>query len=154
VVDIAERDPWRKKAFGSGHYLASTLGALRAFRKIKPNIAATGDGTTLDGVAALMQVHDPYTYFGRFPLSLGAAPENAFHLGIIKKLPARAIPSIAWGAFRSKIGDSKHVSVLHDLTTADFDCAATNIVQADGELLGHAAAVTARHVSTDLKVLI
>jgi len=154
VVNVAERDPWRKKAFGSGHYLASTVKALRSYRKVKPFITATAGDFQMSGVSALMQIHDPYTYFGRFPLSLGPAPQNGFHLGIIEKLPGRSIPGIAAKVFRSRIGEAQHVQVSHNVSVAHFAFANPTFVQADGELLSEATSATASYIAEGLRVLI
>jgi diacylglycerol kinase (ATP) len=154
VVNVAERDPWRKKAFGAGHYLASTMQALRTYRKTKPFITATARDFEVAGVSALMQIHDPYTYFGRFPLSLGPTPEDGFHLGIIKALPARSILGIAAKAFRSRIGEAKQVEVSHNVSSARFTFGNPTFVQADGELLGEASSVTATYIADGLRVLI
>lgn len=154
VVNVAERDPWRKKAFGAGHYLASTMKALRTYRKVKPFITATAGDFTMSGVSALMQIHDPYTYFGRFTLSLGPTPENGFHLGIIEKLTGRSIPGIAAKAFISHIGEAQYVEVSHNVDSAQFAFTNTTFVQADGELLSEATSVTAGYIADSLRVLI
>ena len=91
VVSIAESRPYAKVRFGGVHYARTAVGRLLStWRTHEPHLRLTCDGDRFDGVVALTQVHQPYTYFGKFPLHLtnerldGIATLAASGLGVLR----------------------------------------------------------------------
>ena len=75
VVEMAETRPFAKTRFGGVHYARTAVTRLiSSWRSEHPNLRMTCDGDRFDAIAALTQVHDPYTYFGRIPLRLTPDP--------------------------------------------------------------------------------
>lgn len=71
VVEAAERKPYAKLRFGGVYYASTAVGRLTSdWRTRLPNLRIEANGDSFDAIAALTQVHHPYTYFGRVPLHL------------------------------------------------------------------------------------
>lgn len=155
VVELADSRPFSKVRFGSVHYATTAVTRLlSSWRTEHPNLRMTCDGDRFDAVAALTQVHDPYTYFGRLPLRLtneppdGIATLAADDLGIPR---AAEIFSRAALGFRHRTSIGMRLWTAYDLLTVEAE--PRSPFQADGELLGYASELSIRQVDDALWVL-
>lgn len=141
VVAIAEQEPYRKYSFGSVHYARTALGVLwNRFRERPANMRIVTPGRSADAVAAFVQIHRMYSYFGRVPLQLaGHQPGTLTTLVVHEMPPHRALPVLARALTTGQVGKVKGcelwTGVEHLSITADPPAA----LQTDGELLGEVA---------------
>ena len=139
VVAVAEQEPYRKYSFGSVHYARTALGVLwREFRHRAPNMRIEAPGRSADAVAAFIQIHDMYTYFGRVPLRLGGHVPDTLTVLVVKELPPTTALHVVARALMG--GDADRVENCELWTGVDVLSISAEppvAVQADGELLGH-----------------
>ena len=139
VVEVAEREPYRKNRFGGVHYARTALSVIWGQERDRPVTleVAHGDRTTA-AAAVMIQLHDRYTYFGRLPLSLGPHEPGTATVLVARELPRRRIAPIllrtAAGRDLSEVEGIEVWTGVNRLTIAsDGD---PLLAQADGELLG------------------
>jgi diacylglycerol kinase family enzyme len=140
VVSIAESRPYAKVRFGGLHYARTAVGRLLStWRTHKPHLRLTCDGDRFDGVVALTQVHDPYTYFGKFPLHLtnerldGVATLAASGLGLM-----RSSEILTRAALGAKHRDATGTRLWTDYQSLTIEAEPPTPFHADGEFLGMA----------------
>ncbi len=138
VVSIAESRPYAKVRFGGVHYARTAIGRLfSTWRTHEPHLRLTCDGDRFDGVVALTQVHQPYTYFGKFPLHLtnervdGVATLAANDLGVL-----RSSEIFTRAALGAKHRDATGTRLWTAYQTLTIEAEPTAPFHADGELLG------------------
>lgn len=144
VVHQAERTPHKKLFMGGLHYAKTSAHVLWSqFRHRLPTLRVSVDDGSYDAVVALVEIHWPYTYFGRVPLSLAKeAPTHGFHLAGLERLPLRRIPAVGLAASRGGSwndikGGFQALNKLEVLIEADPPA----LVQADGDVLGSASRI-------------
>lgn len=155
VVESADSRPFSKTRFGSVHYASTAVGRLlSSWRTHQPNLRMTCDGDRFDGVAALTQVHDPYTYFGRWPLRLTSEPpEGVATLAANDLGVARAAEIFSRAAVGLNHRDATGTRLWTDYQQLDVEAEPRTPFQADGELLGYASHITVAPEDDALLVL-
>ncbi len=155
VVEAAERKPYAKLRFGGVHYASTALGRLTADWKNRlPNLRIEADGGTFDAVAALTQVHDPYTYFGRIPLHLTRDAPNGLATLAVDALGFRNSTGLLTRAVaRRGHEDRKGAHVWSEYRELTISAEPPAPFQADGELLGTTVSLTIRPDDDGLVVL-
>ena len=138
VVAIAETRPHSKLWFGSLHYARTALRqAFGSYRGRPANLRVECQGDSVDAVAAFVQIHDLYTYFGAVPISLSTEPAEALTAIAIEKVSAPVVASIASRlASRRDMAQTRGAHVWHDFTKIVIRAEPSAPFQADGELLG------------------
>lgn len=144
VVHRAEQTPNKKLFMGGFHYAKTSANVLWSqFRHRLATLRVTLDDGSHDAVVTMIEVHWPYTYFGRVPLSLAKeAPTHGFHVAGLDQLPIRRVPSIAWAALRGSSWDGVRggfQGLNKDSVLVEADPPA--YVQADGDVLGLASRI-------------
>src|SRR3954463_13389103 len=79
VVERVDAHPYRKARFGEWYFTWTALGTFnRRFLVNPPRIRVHAGGRTVDGVTAIVQNSEPYSYFGTRPLRIceGSDPIN------------------------------------------------------------------------------
>jgi len=145
VVTVADRDPAQKSRFGSLHYARSAAGVvLREYRSKEPDLAVTIDGRRHEGVAALIQLHHKYTYFGPVPLAIGDHEPGTLSVLVIERLPLKAVPRIlfaaAFGGDLNKVAGCVATTNVSEVT---IEATGGALAQADGEGLGQVRGLAA-----------
>lgn len=155
VVESAETRPFSKTRFGSVHYASTAIGRLlSSWRSEYPNLRMTCDGDRFDALAALTQVHDPYTYFGKVPLRLTAEPPTgvatlaANDLGV-----TRATEIFSRAAIGLNHRDATGIRLWTDYERLDIEAEPRTPFQADGELIGYASHIAVTPQEDALLVL-
>jgi len=155
VVESAETRPFSKTRFGSVHYASTAIGRLlSSWRSEQPNLRMICDGDRFDALAALTQVHDPYTYFGKLPLRLTSEPPTgvatlaADDLGV-----SRAAEIFARAAIGLSHRDATGIRLWTNYKRLDIEAEPRTPFQADGELLGYASHITVTPAEDALLVL-
>lgn len=143
VVERADRRPHSKLRFGGFHYAESAISALlRDWRDRPANLRVEVDGTRFDGVAALTQVHNPYTYFGRVPLHITEGPVNGLAAVVAENLEVhRAAGIFTKAVLRRPLGRRLGADVYTCFSSLTIEAEPATPFQADGEHLGTASLI-------------
>jgi len=142
-VRAADLEPYRKYRFGGIHYArTSATVVLRSFIGRSPHLRVESGSRTGDAVSVLVQIHAPYTYFGRLPLAVTRRhPEHLAAL-IIERISLIRVPSILFRAALGRdLGKVKGVQVWDDVRQLTITADPPGFLQADGESLGEVTTV-------------
>ena len=143
AVRVANLEPYRKYRFGGIHYARTAVSVvLGNFIGRKPHLRVTSGSRTADAVSVLVQIHAPYTYFGRFPLAVTRRhPEHLAAL-IIERISLIRVPSILiHAALGWDLGRVQGVQVWDDVRRLTITADPPGFLQADGESLGEVTSV-------------
>ncbi len=147
VVERAEVAAHRKRTLGGGHYAISTLAQLWGYRGKRPHGIVRAGRESIDAVAAQVQVHDVYTYFGRIPLKAGPRSEGSLTVTTYSRLGPTVIPGLAIGAATGtrmpRVRGARVLTEVSDLRITALD--EPLHAQADGEPLGRIHTVRITH---------
>ncbi|MEN8233575.1 MAG: diacylglycerol kinase family protein [Actinomycetota bacterium] len=138
VVERAEQRPHSKVWFGGAHYAESAISTLLTDWRGRPaNLRVDIDGERVDGVAALTQVHHPYTYFGRVPLHITQNHVEGLAAVVAGDLEVhRAAEIFARAILRKPLADRLDAPVFTCFDRLTIDAEPATAFQADGEHLG------------------
>jgi diacylglycerol kinase family enzyme len=138
VVERAERRPHSKAWFGGAHYAESAISTLLSQWRDRPaNLRVDVDGVRVDGVAALTQVHHPYTYFGPVPLHITREPVDGLAAVIAGDLEVhRSAEIFARAILKRPLTDRLDARVFSCFNRLTIDADPATPLQADGEHLG------------------
>jgi len=143
AVRVADLEPYRKYRFGGIHYARTSASVvLKNFIGRSPHLRVASGARTADAVSVLVQIHAPYTYFGRLPLAVTRRhPEHLAAL-IIERITLRRVPSILiHAALGRDLGRVKGVQVWDDVHQLTITADPPGFLQADGESLGEVTTV-------------
>jgi diacylglycerol kinase family enzyme len=154
VVERSEAQPYRKYWFGSVHYARNAVSALVGdYRTRKPQLRVTDGDRKLDAVTVLVQVHEPYTYFGKMPLGVPAG--EGLTVIIFEKLPLRRAPGIVARALRrGQLDKVRGVHVWRDVEQITVEADPEEAAQADGEMLGRSGRIVISSEPSALNVVV
>ncbi len=139
VVDQAEQAPHKKMFLGGAYYAQTTAKVLiTRFRSRPPTLRVETSEGGFDAVAALVQLHWPYTFFGKVALGLAPqAPEHGFHVAGVDRLALRRIPALALAAFRSASwADTRGGFRALNQDAIVIEADPPTLIQADGDVIG------------------
>ena len=156
MVHLAEQRPTSKVHFGSVHYARSAATALLTRMRTAPaNLRITCDGERVDAVAAMIQVHDPFTYFGMMPLRLAPQQGSGLTVAAVESLALRrAVPILARAVRRASLDAVPGVTVWHSPAKVVIEAEPPSRFQADGEPLGSTDWLEVTPVPDALHVLV
>jgi diacylglycerol kinase family enzyme len=151
VVEVAEREPYRKYRFGGLHYARSaTEVVLHDYRGKRPDLVVRAAGCEMEAVGVLAQLHDRYTYFGRLPLGIAGHVPDTLSLLVLSALPVRVVPRIvAAAALGLDLDAVDGCTTVTGVTRVEVVAPGGVAAQADGEALGQITSLRAR-VEPDL----
>lgn len=138
VVTRAETRPHSKVWFGGLHYAESAIMTLLTdWRGRPPNLRVAVDGRRVDGVAALVQVHHPYTYFGPVPLHITREAVDGLAGVVATDLEVhRAAEIFARAILRRPLVDRLGIPLFTCFDRMTIEADPATPFQADGEHLG------------------
>jgi diacylglycerol kinase family enzyme len=138
VVKVADADPYRKYRFGSVHYARSALGVgIKSFPSVRPHVSFTTGERTIEGVTALVQFREVYTYFGRIALRLASGVPDPMSVLVLERLKRRRIPGILFNALTHRdLDEIAGFEIWPRVESMMFQAEPPVAVQADGEGLG------------------
>ena len=141
VVARAEERPQSKIWLGGAHYAQSALAKLLTEWRSRPaSLAVSTDGDRADGVAVLVQVHHPYTYFGPVPLQITDGPVGGLAAAVVDSLEVhRAAEIFVRSAIRQPLPRRLGTALWEDFAELIVDADPPTPLQADGEFLGIAS---------------
>jgi diacylglycerol kinase family enzyme len=139
VVEIAERRPHSKARLGGIHYAQTAIGRLlAAWRNRHADLRVDCDGDRLDALAVLVQVHGPYTYFGRVPLHITGSDGGLAAMAAEDLEVHRSTELFTRAVLRRRIPERLGVRVWTHFDRLTIEADPPARYQADGELLGRA----------------
>jgi diacylglycerol kinase family enzyme len=155
VVALAEERPQSKIWLGGAHYAQSAVSKLlKEWRKRPPNLTMSTDGERAHGVAALVQVHYPYTFFGPIPLQITQGPIDGLAAICVEDLEVHRSAEILLRAiFRRPMSDRLDVTLWTQFEKLLIDAEPPSPLQADGEHLGEAERIVVRDAPEALLAL-
>jgi len=133
--------PHSKIWLGGLHYAESAISTLLTDWRGRPaNLRVDVDGTRADGVAALIQVHNPYTYFGPVPLHITRESIDGLAAVVANNLEVhRAAEIFARAILRRPFVERLATPVFEQFDRLTIDADPATPFQADGEHLGTAS---------------
>lgn len=140
AVKAADLEPYRKYRFGGIHYARTAASVvINNFVGRSPNLRVESDSRAADAVSVLVQIHAPYTYFGRLPLAVTRRHPEHLAVLIIERISLIRVPSILINAALGRdFGRVKGVHVWEDVRRLAITADPPGFLQADGEWLGEA----------------
>ncbi len=150
VVAVVDSHPRRKARFGEWYYTWAAITTFnRRYLAHPPRLRARLGSETVDGVTALVQNSDPYTYFGdrRVRMAEGASLDSGDLAAIVlDRANPVDMPSIAWRALsrRSHLSGHRRVHASSGLTegTVSSSDGRPLPLQVDGDYIGDVAEAT------------
>lgn len=138
VVRLSNMEPYRKYWFGGLHYARTAVGVvLSSSNRRRPNLIVEDGKRTTRAAAVLVQVHDPYTYFGRVPLRISRQHRDGFTALLIERLTLPRIPAILAATLAGRgLLSIPGVHVWEGVAHLEVQADPRSRLQADGELLG------------------
>lgn len=153
VIKESERRPMRKIGFGALHYARSMAKVTFSdFRGRRPTLRVTMANRAVDAVGAQFQVQEDYTYLSRLPLRLGSGPKPIATV-LRKVTPLRMSSAVIRAAMRSDLGRVRGIDVWEGFERVEIEADPPAWIEADGELLGRASAITVHPDPRDLLVV-
>lgn len=154
VVELAEAAGHRKRTLGAAHYAISTLRQFIGYVGRRPHALIDVGAGGRDAVAAQVQLHDIYTYFGPVPLRAGPPSPGALTIATYRRLTPWMVPGLVLGALTGRWSSVRNVEVALDLAHATINAVDDPLhAQADGEPLGRVQSVEVDLAPASLTVL-
>lgn len=154
VVELAERRPASKTYFGGVHYARSAIKtAWSGFRGRPPTLRAVAHSRTADGVAVVVQIHGPYTYFGPIPLRVGPTLDDGLTVAVAHTLSPVAAFRLFSRILTSRIAGASDAELWAGVERLSVSADPEAMVQADGEQLGKASEVVVVTLPEGLRVM-
>ena len=154
VVQLAEQRPYRKARLGGLHFAGSAAWLFASgFRNRPANLRVEANGHSADGNAVMVQIHWPYTYFGKLPLKVTPTPTAGLEVLVLERLGLGRTPMMVWRAALGRPLDRvPGVEVWDAIQEVTVIAEPAGWMQADGELLGRVAEVHITAVREELLV--
>jgi diacylglycerol kinase (ATP) len=141
AISESERSPLGKVGMGSIHYARSTLRVAARYRDRLPTLRVSDGRTSSDVVGVIVQAHDDLTYIGRRAIRLGPPP-GPLALTVDRMGTARAISLAGLGFLRIRLDRLGGAQLWRDFAAIEITAEPDALVEADGEVLGQATAIT------------
>lgn len=154
IVEQAEQHPARKVHFGWAHYSTTALSVLwRQYRHRQPTLRVSSSTESTDAVAVLIQVHWPFTYAGKLPISLAGHAPDGMHVAAFERLALRQVSSVGTRALSGvRLDNARGTHVFEDVHQITIAAEPPVLCQADGELLGEAQSIVVDYADESILV--
>ena len=159
VVKRVDAHPKLKSRAGPYYYTWATVSAFYRSYLVNPvrMRARTDTGGEAEGVTALAQNSDPFTYFASSPIRVCegvAIDDGTLALGVLKRAAARDMPTLISRLFGKRGPAAKHRQIEHfaAITEAKISSVSENRdgvlrpfpIQVDGDYIGEKTELTLR----------
>jgi diacylglycerol kinase family enzyme len=116
VVARVDSHPKLKSRYGASYFTYAAITTFLGKYVVKPPrlVAELPDGTTIEGVTAIVQNADPYTYFEDRPLhvAVGATLNSGDLAGVVlKRTTPTIMPSVIARVFLERLQVTKHRAI-------------------------------------------
>ena len=145
VVERVDAHPRLKARLGQYYYTSAAVSTFnRKYLVNPPHVRVTVGDRVVEGVTAIAQNSEEYTYFGRRPIRLSpgvALDDGTLGLVVLKRARPIELPTVAWRAFSGRAGTvARHRQIESFPGTSAATVVATDggtfPVQVDGDYLG------------------
>lgn len=138
LVAEAERRPHGKLRFGGLYYLRTAAGLVaRDFRSRPANLRVETEGHRADAVAAMVQLHWPYSFFGPKALRFTPEPQDGLSILVLEQLGFSGGAGLFGRALLNRPLDrTGGAEVWSGVGKVVVEADPPARLQADGELLG------------------
>jgi len=145
VVERVDAHPRLKARFGEYYYMWAAVSTFsRRYLVNPPRVCVNVNGREFQGVTAIAQNSDEYTYLGRRPIRLSPdvrLDDGTFGLVILKRARPIELPTVGWRAFSGRAQTiARHRQVESLSGTREAMVTATDgvsfPVQVDGDYIG------------------
>jgi diacylglycerol kinase family enzyme len=145
VVERVDAHPYRKARFREWYFTWTALGTFnRRFLVNPPRIRVHAGGRSVDGVTAIVQNSEPYSYFGTRPLRIceGSDPINGrLSAAVLKRATPLEMPTVLARVFTARpesVQRHRQIEGFTGLEDARIDSADGRPlpVQVDGDHIG------------------
>jgi diacylglycerol kinase family enzyme len=150
VVKRVDAHPRLKSRAGPYYYSWAAISAFYRQYMLKPvKLRVEIDGKTTDGITALAQNSDPFTYFASRPVRVCEGVEiddGTLSVGVLRRATQRDMPTLIPRLFGEKRPAARHRQIVHfeDVTAASIASASQTKdgttrpfpVQVDGDYIG------------------
>jgi len=150
VVERVDAHPRLKSKAGPYYYSWAGVSAFyRRYLYNAPRVTVESGGRTIEGVTAIVQNSDPFTYFAKRPIRVCegiAIDDGTLSMGVLKRATQRDMPTLLSRLFSDSNPASRHRQVEHfdDVTAATISSASAEKdgsarpfpVQVDGDYIG------------------
>jgi diacylglycerol kinase family enzyme len=117
VVKRVDAHPRLKSAAGPYYFTWATVSAFyRSYLHNPVRLRAQIDGETVEGITALAQNSDPFTYFASKPVRVCegvAIDDGTLALGVLKRATQRDMPTLIARIFSAKRPAAQHRQIQH-----------------------------------------
>ena len=143
VVAMSDRRPTSKYYFASVTFAGMAANQVfRNYRSRLANMIVECAGERVYAASVLVQVHDPYTYWGRLPLRFTSDPGDGPTALVVERLSVPAAAGLAArGLLRGNLHGRGGANVFEEFEKLIVQAEPSAAFQADGELLGEAESV-------------
>jgi diacylglycerol kinase family enzyme len=145
VVKRVDGHPYRKARFGAWYYSACAVDIfMRRYLVNPPRVRVVAGGRVQEGVTAVVQNSDPFTYFRRRPIRVvepAGLSMGSLSMGVLKRATApellTLIPRLLSGRARS-VMRHRQIESLPEVSTARVEAIDDRPfpVQVDGDYIG------------------
>jgi diacylglycerol kinase family enzyme len=145
VVERVDAHPYRKARFGAWYYSACAVDIfMRKYLVNPPRVRVKAGDRVQEGVTAVVQNSDPFTYFRRRPIRVvepAGLSQGSLSIGVLKRATApellTLVPRLLSGRARSVMRHRQIVS-LPEVSTARVEAIDDRPfpVQVDGDYIG------------------
>jgi diacylglycerol kinase family enzyme len=147
VVERVDSHPRLKARLGEYYYTYAAVTTFNRRYLIRPpRVRVTVQGRSVEGVTAVVQNSDPYTFFGRRPIRLceGVGLDTGtLGLAVLTRATPLEIPTVIARVFSARaatVARHRRIETFRDVTDAVFESADGRSfpVQLDGDYVGDA----------------
>jgi diacylglycerol kinase family enzyme len=145
VVERVDAHPYRKAKFGEWYFTWAAISSFNKTYLVKPpRVRVEAEGRTVEGVTAIIQNSDPYTYFGSRPIRIceGAGLETgSLGLTVLRRATLLEMPTLIPRIFSARASTvTRHRQVtgfdpVHGVTVLSAD-GRPFPVEVDGDFFG------------------
>jgi diacylglycerol kinase family enzyme len=145
VVERVDAHPYRKARFGEWYYTSAAIATFnRRYLVRPPRVRVRVADAVLEGVTAIVQNSDPYTYFGRRPIRICdgvALQDGTLGVAVLKRATPMELPTVLPRVFSgraSTVGRHRQIETFSDVTRATVEAVDGRPfpVQVDGDYIG------------------
>ena len=152
VTKRVDARPRLKARFGPWFYATAAVGAFNREYVVSPRrmLVELPDGSSIEGVTAIVQNTTPYTYFASRPIELAedvALDDGTLAGVVLRRATPLDMPTVTWRALsRAKIGRHRRVEGFAGVTEATIRSLDERPLplQVDGDYLGELSEISLR----------
>jgi diacylglycerol kinase family enzyme len=150
VVERVDAHPYRKARFGAWYYSACAVAIFSSRYLVHPpRVRVTAGGRVQEGVTAVVQNSDPFTYFRKRPIRIvepAGLNMGSLSIGVLKKATALELPTLIprlLSGHARTVMRHRQVEPMLELPSARVEAIdeRTFPVQVDGDYIGEFAEV-------------